>query len=95
MVVERLDFSQDFGFLLNKIQNIVLEDFSKEEINDYVIKSSRDAEQTEDLDGILLNGHYFDWREFDTRKREIVSAYLEYFTDEQLERIDLALGGKA
>ena len=91
MILDKLDFRKEWGAIVNQIQDIVCRIFDDDELEIYLKRSAADLRSTEGMDGILFNFHYFDWREFDTKKKEIVAAYLEYFTDEQLERIDRAL----
>lgn len=50
-------------------------------------KCQKDFESCDGSDYLLLNGQYFDWKEFGPRYRDIVAAYLDYYTDAQLKLI--------
>ena len=77
----------EWGVVLNELQDKAEDALSKKEFNTYLIKSSKDLDKCEGMDGILLNGHYFDWREFQFKAKEIVHAWLDYFDPHQLELI--------
>lgn len=90
MIVEK--FNQkiklgDWGKVLNSIQSAAEEVLDEKEFDSYLTKSNKDADDCDGMDGILFNGKYFDWREFKTKAKEIVLAYLKYFNDSQLKRI--------
>lgn len=81
----------DMGHSLNHIQDVAEKVLSKKRWNQYLVSSSQDAEDCEDMDGLLLNGEYFDWRSFSPQKNNIVRAYLRYFTEDEISKIALAL----
>lgn len=81
------DKSTSFGVILNRIQDKAEKVLSEKEWNNYLRASSKDADRCAGMDGILLNGHYFDWKEFEVNKKQIVSAYLDYFSEAQLGKI--------
>ena len=79
------------GKALNTIQDVAERVLSKRRWRQYLIDSSKDAKECDGLDGILLNGEYFDWREFTRKKDDMVKAYLRYFTDDELTLIANAM----
>ena len=81
----------DMGHSLNHIQDVAEKVLSKKRWHQYLVSSSQDAEDCEDMDGLLLNGEYFDWRSFGPQKNNIVRAYLRYFTEDEISKIALAL----
>ena len=78
---------EGWGAVLNSIQDVACEHLTKKSVTRYHIKSNFDAQMCEGMDGIILNGRYFDWREFKSKAREIVNAYLDYFNERELETI--------
>lgn len=93
-IISTGDFKGDWGAVCNYIQDVAETVLTNKEWNDYLLTSVADAETCNDMDGVLLNGQYFDWRECYTKIEEITKAYLDYFTDEQLERIENAIATK-
>ena len=81
----------DMGYSLNLIQNAAAQVLCKKRWQEYAKASNSDAEKCEGMDGILLNGEYFDWRSFGPQKDNIVRAFLRYFTDKEIENIALML----
>lgn len=90
-ILNRVNLKQNFGYTLNHLQDVAEKVLSEKEFHIYLVKSSKDASECDGMDGILLNGKYFDWRTFSFKQREIVSAWLDYFTNQQLEKIANAL----
>lgn len=91
VILNKVSNNKSFGFTLNHLQDVAEQVLSKKEFHTYLVKSSLDANMCEGMDGILLNGQYFDWRTFDFKQREIVSAWLDYFGEDQLMKIANAL----
>lgn len=81
----------DMGYSLNHIQDAAEQVLSKKRWQEYLEASNSDADKCEGMDGILLNGEYFDWRSFGPQKNNIVRAFLRYFTDSEIEKIALVL----
>lgn len=81
----------DMGHSLNHIQNTAEKVLTKKRWREYLLASNKDAQVCDGMDGILLNGEYFDWKEFGYRKNEIVKAYLRYFTEEEVQKIACAI----
>lgn len=95
-VLNLLDLSQGWGKACNKIQDAAYETMTVKQWNTFAIRQEHDYKECEGNDYVVFNGQYFDWKEFDTRAKDIVMAYLSYFTEPQLEKIlkHLKKGGK-
>ena len=85
--VEKLDL----GHALNHIQNTAEKVLSKRRWYQYLVASSKDAQECDGMDYLLINGQYFDWKEFGWNKNAIVMAFLEYFTNDEIKQIAVAL----
>ena len=86
-IIAKLNLKKGWGKCLNLIQSIAEYVLPSDEWERYLAAATQDAKECEGMDGLLLNGQYFDWKEFDYRCGEIVSAYLDYFNDTQLKLI--------
>ena len=86
-LLEKLNLNFTWGKILNKIQNVMLSCLDNEASNKILEREMEDTQLTEGMDCIIFNGQYFDWREFNTRKIDIVLAYLDYFNSNELELI--------
>lgn len=80
-----------WGATLNLIQDIAIGNLPTKSVKRYVERASDDAGKCEGMDCILLNGRVFDWREFSRRGEEIISAYLDYFNEDELRIINSKL----
>lgn len=81
----------NMGQALNAIQDTAEKVLSKNRWQQYLVDSNADAEECDGMDGILLNGEYFDWREYGWNKNNIIKAYLRYFTENEIKQIALAM----
>ena len=81
----------DMGHALNHIQDAAEQVLSESHWMRYLRASNRDYNACEGMDGILLNGEYFDWKVFETQKDDIVRAFLRYFDDSDIALIANAL----
>lgn len=81
----------NMGQSLNHIQDIAEHVLNKRRWRQYLVATGKDAQACDGMDGLLINGEYFDWKEFEYRKDDIVMAFLRYFTDEEIGQIALAL----
>ena len=90
-ILSKVDLNEDFGKTLNYLQDVAEKVLTKREFNRYLKVSNRDIQECDGMDGILFNGQYFDWKEFNYKQREIVSAWLGYFSPDQLHKIAMAL----
>ena len=95
-IIELLDLSQGWGKCCNQIQDAAYETMTVLQWNAFALRQEKDMNECEGSDYLILNDHYFDWKEFDRKAREIVMAYLSYFTEPQLIKIltYLKKGGK-
>ena len=91
IVLFKINFERDFGEILNHLQDVAEKALPKKEFNEYLRKSCADMGECDAMDGILINGYYFDWKEFNSKKVEIVTAWLSYFNEKQLIKIAQAL----
>ena len=87
-IIAKLDTSKPWGVLCNQIQDVADKHLSDEAWNNYIDKAEVDAEECEGSDFLVMNGHYWDWREFDRSIVAIVSAFLDYFDAKSLEIIN-------
>ena len=85
--------NSDWGKVLNSLQDIAMKVMSDKELDAYTKKSVKDVEECGGMDGLFLNNHYFDWKEFNYRSKDIVNAWLDYFSNEQVDRIANAIRG--
>lgn len=76
-----------WGAILNRIQDAAEAALPKRNFQAYLDKAERDANASEGIDGVLLNGQYFDWREFEPKRLQIVRAYMRYFSAGELNMI--------
>lgn len=81
----------DLGNSLNRIQDVAEKVLTPRKWVRYVAKSHKDYVACEGMDGILLNGEYFDWKEFTYNKDNIVKAYLRYFDENDIRLIAKAM----
>ena len=92
-IISKLDMSKTWGVLLNQIQDIASDVLSLNEWSAYTKKANHDVQIAQDEDGVIFNGEYFDWRQFETHKVDIIKAYLRYFNESQLVKIYTAMQG--
>lgn len=86
-ILNLVDMSDGWGPACNQIQDAAYKVLSVKDWNDVSSRVGEDLELSEGSDFITMNGHYFDWKEFDRRKVDIVYAYLLYYSSEQLVKI--------
>ena len=86
-IVEQMKPFKSFGEALNFIQESAERNLSKKRFKEYLKKATNDFAKCESQDGILINDRYFDWKEFERKKNEIIEAYCEYFTEEELKKL--------
>lgn len=77
----------DWGVILNDLQDIACDNLPQKSVNRFLKASSKDANDCEGMDCILLNGQVFDWRVFNRKGKQIIEAFLDYFTEKDLEII--------
>ena len=79
--------NKSMGESLNCIQDVAEKVLDKRRWRQYLIASSNDANECDGMDGLLLNGEYFDWKVFEVKKDNMIDAYLRYFTESEVKRI--------
>lgn len=77
----------NWGKALNQIQNIAQDVLDDKAFDRYLKKSNKDAKTCDGMDCIVLNGKVFDWKEFRSKADQIIDAYLDYFTNVELQLI--------
>lgn len=86
-IIEQMKEFDYFGVALNVIQDSAEMNLPKKRFKQFLAASNKDYEACEGQDGILLNGEYFDWKQFTRRKDDIIAAFCRYFSEEELEKI--------
>lgn len=86
-IISLLDRSKGWGKACNQIQDAAFETFSAIQWNTFAARQEKDFNKCGGSDFLIMNGRYFDWKEFESKETEIILAYLSYFTDSQLEKI--------
>ncbi len=84
----------DWGKVLNALQDIAGNVLTSKEMDAYTRKSCKDVASCVAMDGMYINGRYFDWKEFTSKSKEIVNAWLDYFSDKQIAKIANAIEEK-
>lgn len=79
--------TKTFGEAANEINDTAERVLSKAQFRKVLIKQNQDADDCEGMDGMFLNGEYFDWKQFEPRKDDMLRAFLRYFDTPQLELI--------
>lgn len=90
-LLKSLNMNQSWGKICNQIQDAADKALTTPQWNAYLNKANKDMDECDGSDFLVLNGQYFDWKEFESKKTEIVLAFLDYFTDVQIYRISKCL----
>lgn len=90
-LLKYLNMGQSWGKICNQVQDAAEKALTDTAWNTYIRRANHDLKQCEGSDFVLLNGQCFDWKEFDSKKTEIVLAFLEYFSETDLYRISKCL----
>lgn len=85
-IIQKLG-TRTFGKAANKINRVAQEVLPKEQFHKITDKQNDDINECDGMDGMLLNGEYFDWKEFETRRDDMIKAFLRYFDTQQLQLI--------
>ena len=83
--------NNNWGKVCNNIQDVAFDVLPEKSLIRYTKLSQKDIAICDGADFVVFNGQYFDWREFGYRSRDIVSAFLDYFTEQDLIKIEGAL----
>ena len=86
-ILDVVDMSGGWGPACNQIQDAACEVLSVRDWNLVSSRVEKDLELSEGSDFLMMNGHYFDWKEFGQKKVDIVRSYLLYYSPEQLVKI--------
>ena len=86
-IVKLLDCSNGWGKACNQIQDAAYEVLTTAQWNSIILRQGRDLTECDGSDFLIMNGQFFDWKEFKTKETDIILAYLSYFTEPQLEKI--------
>jgi len=82
---------RDWGKAANFLQDLAEQRLTEQEFEDFLIRANEDVISCDGMDGQLINGFYFDWREFDFKKRDIINAFINYFNEEQQLKMERGL----
>ena len=77
----------DWGKACNKIQDTAEKVLSKNSWLSYLKASNKDMKISEGCDFVVFNGDFYDWKTFSYKSINIVSSFLEYFNDNDLQLI--------
>lgn len=93
MALVELNQKNSFGEWANLIQDIAMDVPSMTEDHWDMIydRMEADVQDTEGQDGILINGNYYDWRQFETQRNDMIRDYLRYFDDQTLKEVYVEL----
>lgn len=88
--VKKVD-TKDWANTLNHLQEVAEESLEEKDYHSFLKKQSKDMKDCEGMDCLYLNGQAFDWKEFSYKGKEIVLAFLDYFTEPQLDLMQAKL----
>ena len=93
MVLVELNQKNSFGEWANLIQDIASElpTMTEDHWDRIYIRMQSDIDATEGTDGVLLNGQYYDWKEFTTKRNDMIRDYLRYYDDKTLKGVYVEL----
>ena len=88
LIINKLESTHGgWGAILNRIQEAAEQVLPMKSLEDYINKAVKDEAASDGTNGVIFNGEYFDWREFDAKRVQIVKAYMKYFTTGELNMI--------
>ena len=73
--------NKDLGKTLSDLQDTAFDLLDDKVLKKYSKAAQRDLDDCEGTDALYINGEAFDWKEFESRKVDIVKAWLRYFND--------------
>lgn len=87
-LIER-DSKNDWGKWADIIQDIAsgLPTMTTEHWNEIYEHMKADIDACEDQDGTLINGTYYDWRQYGMYRNDILRSFLDYFDDETIKGV--------
>ena len=86
-ILSHLKIGSNWGDACNVIQDVADKHLSTKAWNAYIIQAAKDMAECEESDFLVMNGKYWDWKEFGPCATEIVNTFLDYFGDADLEII--------
>ena len=89
-ILNHFKHNDNWGEVCNDIQDVAFEVLPESSLRRYTKLSQKDMAICDGSDFVTFNGQYFDWKEFTYRSRDIVSAFLNYFTEKDLLKIERA-----
>lgn len=81
------DKKNNWGKICNLLQNVAEIVLPKKQFEAYVRASNEDMAVCEGCDFVTFNGEYFDWKEFDYNRDNIIRAFLKYFSESQQQEM--------
>lgn len=88
LIINKLESTHGgWGAILNRIQEAAEQVLPMKSLEDYINKAVKDEAASDGTNGVIFNGEYFDWKEFDAKRVQIVKAYMKYFTTGELNMI--------
>lgn len=69
--------SEGWGAIFNYIQNTAEKVLTKKEFNKFLEITGNEFEQCDGQDGQLVNGVYYDWKEFDYKRDEMICGFID------------------
>ena len=87
ILVQLKNDQREWGTILNDLQSKIVATIGDRKYRKYNHIIEEELKLTEDQDGIMFNGRYFDWKMFGTHKTQIVDAWLDYFPDNILSQV--------
>lgn len=86
-ILSHLKIGTNWGKACNVVQEVAEKHLSVESWNAYITRVTKDMAECNGSDFLFMNGHYWDWKQFDSCAAEIVNTFLDYFGDTDLEII--------
>ena len=68
-----------WGKIFNFIQDVAEKTLTKKEFYKFLELTNNEVELCDGEDGHLVNGHYYDWKEFDIKRDDMVNDFLDIF----------------
>ena len=93
MTLVELNKKNSFGEWANLIQDIAcdLPTMTDDHWDLIYNRMQSDVDVTEGTDGVLINGTYYDWKEFTTKRNDMIRDYLGYYDDKTLKGVYVEL----
>lgn len=76
------------GKVMNALQDIAEIILSDKQLDNFFTALNKDFDECHESDFMLLNGQFFDWKEFSYKQIEMINAFLSYFPPEKITDIE-------